>query len=92
MRWCKQQPVRSVQIDRELTGAIPLQFVTPPWQAPHHLKRRRGLEIIEAAPYELRPLRIVLPDETLGVVPVPRIIVAWKQYFHLAKYYVNPTG
>ncbi|MCW5980346.1 MAG: hypothetical protein KIT09_19845 [Bryobacteraceae bacterium] len=75
-----------------MTGAIALQFVTPPWQSPHDLKRRRGLEIIEAAPDQFRTLQIVPPHEALGLVPVPRVIVGWKQYFHLTKININPTG
>jgi hypothetical protein len=61
----EEQPVRSIEINRELAGTISPQLVTPSGQVPHHLQCLSCAKIVEPTPYKLCSLQIVPPNKTL---------------------------
>jgi hypothetical protein len=80
----KKQPIRPIQIERELSGTVTLQFVTPPWQTPHCAKSRSSTQVVEAAPEKFCSLAIVFPNKALKIVAIFRQRAIFKNNVHTA--------
>src|SRR5262249_29530156 len=74
----KNQPIRTIEVERDFKFPVTLEFVTAARQRSHDFKVRRRSKIVQSPSNQLGPLNIVRAHQTPEVAVSIAVIVALK--------------